>query len=57
VLDIKQANTNDINMNVDHAKFAVCTKITTTGATSGAGFAYPSGVSEFTLIFSEVRVA
>jgi hypothetical protein len=36
--------------NVDHAKFAVCTKITTTGATSGAGFAYPSGVSEFTLI-------
>jgi hypothetical protein len=34
----------------------VCNKINTTGATSGAGTAYPSGAPEFTPCFSGVRV-
>jgi hypothetical protein len=34
----------------------VCNQINTTGATSGAGTAYPSGAPEFTPIFSGVRV-
>ena len=32
-------------------------QVGTTGATSGAGTAYPSGIPEFTLRFSGVRVA
>ena len=32
-------------------------KINTTGATSGAGTAYPFGAHEFTPVFSGVRVA
>ena len=35
----------------------VCDQSNTMGATSGAGTAYPSGTPEFTLVFSEVRVA
>jgi hypothetical protein len=34
----------------------VCNKINTTGATSGAGTAYPSGAPEFTPCFRGVRV-
>jgi hypothetical protein len=34
----------------------VCNKINTTGATSGAGTAYPSGAQEFTPVFSGIRV-
>jgi hypothetical protein len=33
-----------------------CNYINTTGATSGAGTAYPSGAPEFTPVFSGVRV-
>ena len=36
--------------------YRVCKYINTTGATSGAGTAYPSGASEFTPGFSGVRV-
>jgi hypothetical protein len=35
----------------------VCNKSNTTGATCGAGTAYPSGAPEFTHCFSRVRVA
>jgi hypothetical protein len=35
----------------------VCNKNNTTGATCGAGTAYPSGAPEFTTCFSGVRVA
>ena len=34
----------------------VCNWINTTGVTSGAGIAYPSGAPEFTPVFSGVRV-
>jgi hypothetical protein len=34
----------------------ICNQINTTGATSGAGTAYPSGAPEFTLGFSGFRV-
>jgi hypothetical protein len=36
--------------------YRVCNYINTTGATSGAGTAYPSGASDFTSGFSGVRV-
>ena len=36
--------------------YRVCNQINTTGATSGAGTAYPSGAPEFTPSFSGVRV-
>ena len=35
----------------------VCNYINTTGATSGAGTAYPSGTPEFTPVLCGVRVA
>ena len=35
----------------------VCNKINTTGATCGAGIAYPSRKSEFTSVFSGIRLA
>ena len=34
----------------------VCNKINPTGATKGAGTAYPSGAQEFTPVFSGIRV-
>ena len=33
-----------------------CKQVNTTGATSGAGTAYPSGALEFTPVFNGVRV-
>ena len=33
-----------------------CNQINTTGVTSGAGPAYPSGAPEFTRVFSGIRV-
>jgi hypothetical protein len=35
----------------------LCNKSNTTGVTSGAGTAYPSGAPEFTPVFSGIRVA
>jgi hypothetical protein len=36
--------------------YRICNQINTTGATNGAGTAYPFGAPEFTPVFSGVRV-